>query len=84
MSNKTQIYEIMKIIYELLRTRFVDIPCIKNENDRSCDFMFRKMVLPGIYVAVSAVGQSTLEKKGWDLMSSTPPAPAPSLSVGLY
>lgn len=33
----------------------------------------------GIYA-----GQRALAKKGWDLMSSTPPTPAPSRSVGLY
>lgn len=30
------------------------------------------------------LGHSTVAKKGWDLISSTPPTPAPSLSVGLY
>lgn len=44
-----------------------------------CDSGFPNGTTRSIYL-----GQSTLAKKGWDLISSTPPTPAPSLSIGLY
>lgn len=45
----------------------------------ACSSGFRNSTMHSVYL-----DQSTLVKKGWDLISSTPPTPAPSLSIGLY
>lgn len=53
------------------------------------DVNWEQLVFPQHATLVSTVRSvylchSTVAKKGWDLISSTPPTPAPSLSVGLY
>lgn len=45
----------------------------------ACNSGFRSPTMCTVYL-----NQFTLAKKGWDLISSTPPTPAPSLSIGLY